>query len=78
MLFIMNGLKMENKKCENCKHWAVTMPPAIGTCKKVGKTTIFNHSCSQYEPNQIKDMANKMFGNNQQVTDMFEGIFKAK
>ena len=62
MLFIMNGLKMENKKCENCKHWAVTMPPAIGTCKKVGKTTIFNHSCSQYETNETNDMFNHIFG----------------
>ena len=62
MLFIMNGLKMENKKCENCKHWAVTMPPAIGTCKKVGKTTIFNQSCSQYDPNEVNDMFNHIFG----------------
>ena len=63
---------MENKKCENCKHWAVTMPPAIGTCKKDGKTTIFNHSCSQYEPNETNDMFNDMFNH------IFGEVSKAK
>ena len=64
----MNGLKMENKKCENCKYWTVTTPPSIGKCRPDNKTTIFNHSCSQYEPNEVEDMFNHIFGE----------VFKAK
>ena len=69
---------MENKKCENCKHWAVTTPPAIGTCKKDGKTTIFNHSCSQYETNETNDMFNHIFGGSPNVSDIFNEYLRHK
>jgi hypothetical protein len=55
---------MENKKCENCTYWTLTTPPSIGKCRPNNKTTIFNHNCSQYEPNKdnyINDMFNDVF-----------------
>lgn len=53
---------MENKKCENCRHWDETNPPSIGKCSKRNATTIFSDVCSQFGSKDLIDGLKDLFG----------------
>lgn len=48
--------------CKDCKHFKILHEPAIGECKLIGCTRLYNETCKKEEKTEIQDLFTELFG----------------